>query len=392
MSRPALIAIEALVLAAIITVAGVSPRISRTLLLWAARRCFHTDELRERFAEEWLADLEDVPGRLAKLTHTVGVLLLAATPIWARSVWRRSRLARWLDRAARRGPRLAGIDAAGGAVLARASALALAVAVTGLLAVQPAESALRYFEARAAPPAASAAAEVYGMSEGGLLYTFDASNTSGQSAMLTFSALGPGLQVNILTWGIAAGTPCRLYMISKDGKRHLVRTWAATPNRWGYSNVDADAPALTVSEIKSLEVTTTRTPPVFIIPRVPGGESYYFDGTNASGQSAFVATMPEGRGMQFDTSLAAIPVGTTCQLYVISRDGERHFVGTWTTHFKDTGLYLYSAVAALTGPEIKSLEVTTTSTPPVFMSEVATTRNVARTSAVSPNDMLNSHP
>jgi hypothetical protein len=395
MSRPDLIAIAALALAAaIITVAWVGPRVSRTLLRWAARRCFDTDELRERFAEEWLADLEDVSGRLAKLAHTLGVLLLAAAPIWARSRWRRSRLARRLDRpTARPGPGLAGIDAGGGAVLARAGVLALAVALaaTGLMALQPVESALRHFQASPAPSAASAAAEVFGMSEGGLLYTFDASNASGQSAMLTFLAPGPGLQVNTLTWGIAAGTTCRLYMISKDGTRHLVRTWTATPNRWGYSNVDADAPALTVSQIKSFEVTTARTPPVFIMLQVPRGESYYFDGTNASGQSAFVATMPEGRGMEFDTSLAAIPAGTTCRLYVISRDGRRHLVGTWATHFKDTGLYLYTAVAALTGPEIKSFEVTTTRTPPVFMSVVATTSSPARTSTVSPNDMLNSH-
>jgi hypothetical protein len=129
MSRPALIAIVALVLAAvvIITVARVSPRVSRTLLRWAVRRCFDTDELRERFAEEWLADLEDVPGRLAKLAHTAGVLLLAAAPIWVRSRWRRSRLARAPSRP---GPGPAVTGAGGGAVLARAGALALALAVT----------------------------------------------------------------------------------------------------------------------------------------------------------------------------------------------------------------------------------------------------------------------
>lgn len=77
MSRPALIAIAAGILAAaiiIVTLALVSLRVSRTLLRWAARHCFDTDELRERFEEEWLADLEDVPGRLAKLAHTVGCL------------------------------------------------------------------------------------------------------------------------------------------------------------------------------------------------------------------------------------------------------------------------------------------------------------------------------
>jgi hypothetical protein len=394
MSRPDLIVITAGVVAAVVivvVVAWVGPRVSRVLLRWAARHCFDTDELRERFAEEWIADLEDVPGRFGKLAHTLGVLLLAAVPIWVRSRWRRSRLARRVGRpAAPPGPELAGIAAGGGAVLARASALALTLALTGLLAVQSTESILRLIQDRPAPAATSAATEVFGMAQGGLLYTFDASNTSGQSAMLTFLAPGPGLQVNTLTWGITAGTAYRLYMISKDGKRHLLGTWTAKPNRSGYSSVDADAPALTVLDIKSFEVTTTRTPPVLIIPRVAGGESYYFAGTNTSGQSAYVATLPEGRGMQYATSLAAIPAGATCRLYVISRAGVRHLVGSWTTHFNDTGLYLYSAVAALAGPEIKSFEITTTRTPPVFIPEVATTKDPARSSTVSSNDMLNS--
>jgi hypothetical protein len=157
-SRPVLIAIAAAILAATIStvLAWVGPRVSRALLRWAARRCFDRDELRERFEEEWLADLEDVPGRLAKLTHTLGVLLLAALPIWARSRWRRSGLARRLDRPeTRRGPELVGVDAGGGAVLARAGALALALAVTGLIAVPSVATTLRLLQTRTAPPAAA---------------------------------------------------------------------------------------------------------------------------------------------------------------------------------------------------------------------------------------------
>lgn len=158
MSRPVLIAIVIPALAAIISVAAwMSPRVSRALLRRAAGRCFDTDERRERFAEEWLADLDDVPGRLAKLAHTLGVLLLAAAPIWARSVWRRSRLARRLDRgASRTGPGLAGIDAGGAAVLARAGALVLVLAVIGLVAVPSVASTLRLIRAGLAPAAAPA--------------------------------------------------------------------------------------------------------------------------------------------------------------------------------------------------------------------------------------------
>jgi hypothetical protein len=218
MSRPALIAIVALVLAAvIITVARVSPRVSRTLLRWAVRRCFDTDELRERFAEEWLADLEDVPGRLAKLAHTAGVLLLAAAPIWVRSCWRRSRLARRLDRApGRPGPGLAVTGAGGGAVLARAGALALALAVAGLVAVPSVASTLRLFQAWTAPSAAAAAGitgllNPHGPAPGSL--TCPTATTCYDRADPVSPGGVPGLQA-----------PGRLY-VSTDG----ARTWQDIP-------------------------------------------------------------------------------------------------------------------------------------------------------------------
>lgn len=50
-----------------------------------ARRCFAAEPLRERFEEEWLADLDEVPRRLAKLAHVPGVLLFTVVPLLAMS-------------------------------------------------------------------------------------------------------------------------------------------------------------------------------------------------------------------------------------------------------------------------------------------------------------------
>ncbi|HZU75514.1 MAG TPA: hypothetical protein VFA70_02050 [Dehalococcoidia bacterium] len=52
----------------------ISPWLARRLLLWGARRLGRRD-WSDRFAEEWLADLERVPGKLTKLVHACGVVL-----------------------------------------------------------------------------------------------------------------------------------------------------------------------------------------------------------------------------------------------------------------------------------------------------------------------------
>ncbi|MBM7771004.1 hypothetical protein JOD54_001208 [Actinokineospora baliensis] len=53
----------------------VSPWLAREVLGWAARRLRPPDKA-ARYAEEWLADLEEVPGKLTKLLWAIGVAFL----------------------------------------------------------------------------------------------------------------------------------------------------------------------------------------------------------------------------------------------------------------------------------------------------------------------------
>jgi hypothetical protein len=67
--------------------ARLAPSLARRLLRWGARRIGHDGQAR-RYEEEWLADLERVPGKTAKLAHACGVLALSVPRL--RAQYRRS--------------------------------------------------------------------------------------------------------------------------------------------------------------------------------------------------------------------------------------------------------------------------------------------------------------
>src|SRR5215472_11064707 len=50
------------------------PSLARCLLRWGARRIGRADQA-ERYEEEWLADLERVPGKLTKLMRACSILV-----------------------------------------------------------------------------------------------------------------------------------------------------------------------------------------------------------------------------------------------------------------------------------------------------------------------------
>jgi GAF domain len=66
------------------------PSVARRLLRWGARRIGHTGQA-ERYEEEWLADLERVPGKLTKLIHASGVLIWSVPRLRAQFRQRPSR-------------------------------------------------------------------------------------------------------------------------------------------------------------------------------------------------------------------------------------------------------------------------------------------------------------
>jgi GAF domain-containing protein len=77
--------------------AGLAPSAARRLLRWGARRIGHDGQAR-RYEEEWLADLERVPGKTAKLAHACGVVALSVPRLRAqfRCDSRRALLPGWI--------------------------------------------------------------------------------------------------------------------------------------------------------------------------------------------------------------------------------------------------------------------------------------------------------
>jgi GAF domain len=70
-------ALFAVLVPLIVSEAGdLAPSLARWLLRWGARRIGQADKAR-RYEEEWLADLERVPGKLTKLAHACGVLAIS---------------------------------------------------------------------------------------------------------------------------------------------------------------------------------------------------------------------------------------------------------------------------------------------------------------------------
>src|SRR5215831_15642446 len=58
------------------------PSLARCLLRWGARRIGQADQA-ERYEEEWLADLERVPGKLTKLVRACSILVRSVPPLRA---------------------------------------------------------------------------------------------------------------------------------------------------------------------------------------------------------------------------------------------------------------------------------------------------------------------
>jgi len=81
----------------------------------------------------------------------------------------------------------------------------------------------------------------------------------------------------------------------------------------------------------------------------------------AQGQSgtmtATVSYRSMGWGTQLDTKVTGIPVGTSCQLYVIGSTGQRVLVGGWVTD-NDEGAVWYPGSAAVPSKDVTGFQVT----------------------------------
>ena len=103
-------------------------------------------------------------------------------------------------------------------------------------------------------------------------------------------------------------------------------------------------------------ITTTRTVPV--PAAAPGTNWETVEATSSvTGASASVAYSHELWGDAFEVLVDNIPVGTTCQLWVVHPNGTRTQVASWTTA-KDEGNVWYSGSMAATAQPISKFQIT----------------------------------
>jgi hypothetical protein len=91
--------------------------------------------------------------------------------------------------------------------------------------------------------------------------------------------------------------------------------------------------------------------------------------TSASGQQhVWLKYRSVGWGLQIDTRVTGIPIGSTCDLYVITKSGQRLQVANWTTD-KNEGTVWYSGSSAVSDADVVQFQVTTGGrTPPITSS------------------------
>ena len=127
--------------------------------------------------------------------------------------------------------------------------------------------------------------------------------------------------------------------------------------RWRFAAAAAAVAAIAGGLFGGLSsITTTRTVPVPV--SAAGTQWETVEATSSvTGASASVAYTHELWGDAFQVLVDHIPVGTTCQLWVVHPDGTRTQVAAWTTA-KDEGQVWYTGSMPKTSQPISSFEIT----------------------------------
>jgi len=127
--------------------------------------------------------------------------------------------------------------------------------------------------------------------------------------------------------------------------------------RWRFAAAAAAVVAIAGGLFGGLSsITTTRT---VAVPVSPGGTHWEtVEATSAvTGASASVAYSHELWGDAFEVLVDHIPVGTTCQLWVVHPSGTRTQVAAWTTA-SDEGNVWYAGSMPITAEPISSFQIT----------------------------------
>lgn len=127
-------------------------------------------------------------------------------------------------------------------------------------------------------------------------------------------------------------------------------------NRWRFVAAAAAVVAIAGGLFGGLSSTGTRTVLVPITAG-PGDWDTAQATSSVTGASATVAYSQQAWGSAFEVVVHRIPVGTTCQLWVVHPDGTRTQVAAWTTAHDEGKVWYGGSMPSTAGP-ISSFQIT----------------------------------
>ena len=125
--------------------------------------------------------------------------------------------------------------------------------------------------------------------------------------------------------------------------------------RWRFAAAAAAVVAIAAGLYGGLSSLGTQTVKVPLTIGVTHWETVH--GTGVTGATASIAYSDELWGNAFEVLVNHIPLGTTCQLWVVHPDGSRTQVAAWTTA-RDEGKVWYAGSMASTSAPISSFQIT----------------------------------
>ena len=129
-------------------------------------------------------------------------------------------------------------------------------------------------------------------------------------------------------------------------------------NRWRYLSLAAAVVVIAGGLFGGLKAATSTTNTRTLVVSAGQGHWETVSATNrATGVSATVAYATQAWGNSFDVLVDRIPLGTTCQMWVVHPDGTRTQVAAWTTS-RGEGTVWYGGSMPSTAGSIGHFEIT----------------------------------
>ena len=131
-------------------------------------------------------------------------------------------------------------------------------------------------------------------------------------------------------------------------------------NRWRFLSAAAAVVAIAGGLFGGIRAATSTTTTQTVVMPFTNGSGVWdtASGVNqATGVSATVAYSKQLWGHAFQVVVDRIPLGTTCQFWVVHPDGSRTFAASWTTA-RDEGRVWYDGSMPSTAGSISKFEIT----------------------------------